>query len=188
VGPGRRAASSVPVVRRTGRRASSRALSTTRLTDRREPAGERSKRGVLEGVRAGPADGTGTRLGWRAAGQARQGTERTTAAKVYGITSEARKRERRDFASSLAPSDKGAAGARQGSLWSYAPVWEDRTRDAEPSSRAPAPRPGRPALGAVLPFNRTTCENSRDRTPHASPTRYYDTHDSMLRRTIQYTR
>lgn len=77
MGPGRRAASSVPVVRRTGRRASSRALSTTRLTDRREPAGERSKRGVLEGVRAGGSDlrtgrgpgSAGARRGKRERGQ-----------------------------------------------------------------------------------------------------------------------
>jgi hypothetical protein len=90
VGPGRRAASSVPVVRRTGRRASSRALSTTRLTDRREPAGERSKRGVLEGVRAGGSDlrtgrgpgSAGARRGKRDRGQRGQQPLRYTASQA----------------------------------------------------------------------------------------------------------
>jgi hypothetical protein len=90
VGPGRRAASSVPVVRRTGRRASSRALSTTRLTDRREPAGERSKRGVLEGVRAGGSDlrtgrgpgSAGARRGKRDRGQRGQQPLRFTASQA----------------------------------------------------------------------------------------------------------
>lgn len=90
MGPGRRAASSVPVVRRTGRRASSRALSTTRLTDRREPAGERSKRGVLEGVRAGGSDlrtgrgpgSAGARRGKRDRGQRGQQPLRYTASQA----------------------------------------------------------------------------------------------------------
>jgi hypothetical protein len=195
VGPGRRAASSVPVVRRTGRRASSRALSTTRLTDRREPAGERSKRGVLEGVRAGGSDlrtgrgpgSAGARRGKRDRGQRGQQPLRYTASQAKRASASAatslhlwrrptKARRERERGRRARPQPGGAMRTR----------WEDRTGGTH--SRAPAPpAPGGP-LGAVLPFNRTTCENSRDRTPHASPTRYYDTHDSMLRRTIQYTR
>jgi hypothetical protein len=190
VGPGRRAASSVPVVRRTGRRASSRALSTTRHTDRREPAGERSKRGVLEGVRAGGSDlrtgrgpgSAGARRGTRDRGQRGQQPLRYTASQA--------KRASASAATSLHLWRRPTKARRE----------RDRHREACGAMRPcgktargtlvprPRPAPGRPALGAVLPFNRTTCENSRDRTPHASPTRYYDTHDSMLRRTIQYTR
>ena len=55
-------------------------------------------------------DGDPVRLA-RGAGQAREGTERIQP--LFGITSEARKRERRDFASSLAPSDGEARGERE---------------------------------------------------------------------------
>ena len=86
MGPGRRAASSVPVVRRTGRRASSRALSTTRLTDRREPAGERSKRGVRAGgsdLRTGRGPGSaGARRGKRDRGRRGQQPLRYTASQA----------------------------------------------------------------------------------------------------------
>lgn len=66
-------------------------------------------------------DGDPVRLA-RGAGQAREGTERIQP--LFGITSEARKRERRDFASSLAPSDGEARGERErGGTTPKKPVW-----------------------------------------------------------------
>ena len=171
MGPGRRAASSVPVVRRTGRRASSRALSTTRLTDRREPAGERSKRGVLEGVRAGGSDlrtgrgpgSAGARRGKRDRGQRGQQPLRYTASQAKRASASAAtslhlwrpgrfcrltgrhakthaRAPRLRFISGAVRQRRGRGESRAGKkpAWSYAPVWEDRTRNP------PRPRPGRP--------------------------------------------
>ena len=86
-------------------------------------------------------DLTGTRFGWRAARGKRERGQSQRIQPLFGITSEARKRERRDFASSLAPSD-GEARAR-------ARARRDPTNRRRSLSAAMPARVGRPRARGI---------------------------------------